>query len=96
MYTFGGNANAGYRYILRMRDNIADSVELMAEAHHSPWRKRTMGSFGEEWVWRRLAGLDADSVIRSTGASSRRALRFCWMRTAATCCQRISSGVRRA
>ena len=29
-----GNANAGYRYILPMRDNIADSVELMAEAHH--------------------------------------------------------------
>lgn len=29
-----GNANSGYRYILPMRDNIADSVELMAEAHH--------------------------------------------------------------
>ncbi|MFH1571653.1 MAG: dihydroxy-acid dehydratase, partial [Gemmatimonadota bacterium] len=29
-----GNANRGYRYILPMRDNIADAVELMAEAHH--------------------------------------------------------------
>jgi dihydroxy-acid dehydratase len=29
-----GNANAGYRYILPMRDNIADAVELMAQAHH--------------------------------------------------------------
>jgi dihydroxy-acid dehydratase len=29
-----GNANAGYRYILPMRENIADTVELMAEAHH--------------------------------------------------------------
>jgi len=29
-----GNANPGYRYILPMRDNIADGVELMAEAHH--------------------------------------------------------------
>ena len=29
-----GNANRGYRYILPMRDHIADAVELMAEAHH--------------------------------------------------------------
>ena len=29
-----GNANPGYRYILPMRDNIADGVELMAQAHH--------------------------------------------------------------
>ena len=29
-----GNANPGYRYILPMRENIADTVELMAEAHH--------------------------------------------------------------
>ena len=29
-----GNANPGYRYILPMRENIADTVELMALAHH--------------------------------------------------------------
>jgi len=29
-----GNANPGYRYILPMRENIADTVELMAQAHH--------------------------------------------------------------
>ncbi len=29
-----GNANPGYRYILPMRENIADMVELMAQAHH--------------------------------------------------------------
>jgi len=29
-----GNANPGYRYILPMRENIADTVELMAKAHH--------------------------------------------------------------
>ncbi len=29
-----GNANTGYRYILPMRENIADTVELMAQAHH--------------------------------------------------------------
>ena len=28
-----------------------------------------MGSLGEDWVWRQLAGLGADSVMRTTGAS---------------------------
>jgi hypothetical protein len=28
-----------------------------------------MGSLGEDWVWSRLAGLDADSVMRTAGAS---------------------------